>query len=323
MAKIKYFFNEKTLSYEEIILSPGQKARRFFLLLVSVLAFAAIFVFVLSNYFDSPKELMQKREIAAYDLQFRMMNDRMNNMQKLMNELSNRDDNIYRVIFEAEPIPKSEREAGIGGADRYTDLEGYNESKLLVETAKKLDKLTAEVYVQSKSFDQVFAMVRNKEKMLASIPAIQPVRNTQLERISSYFGYRIDPIYKVKKLHEGLDFAAPKGTPVHVTGDGRVIMASRSRGGYGNEIRVDHGYGYVTVYAHLSAYKVKKGQRVKRGQVIGLVGNTGKSTGPHLHYEVRKNDIPINPIYYFYNDLTPDEYSKMLALSKIPTQSMD
>jgi len=323
VAKIKYFFNEKTLSYEEIILSPGQKARRFFLLLVSVLAFAAIFVFVLSNYFDSPKELMQKREIAAYDLQFRMMNDRMNNMQKLMNELSNRDDNIYRVIFEAEPIPKSEREAGIGGADRYTDLEGYNESKLLVETAKKLDKLTAEVYVQSKSFDQVFAMVRNKEKMLASIPAIQPVRNTQLERISSYFGYRIDPIYKVKKLHEGLDFAAPKGTPVHVTGDGRVIMASRSRGGYGNEIRVDHGYGYVTVYAHLSAYKVKKGQRVKRGQVIGLVGNTGKSTGPHLHYEVRKNDIPINPIYYFYNDLTPDEYSKMLALSKIPTQSMD
>ncbi len=323
MARTKYFFNERTLSYEEIKLTPGQKIFRFFLFLVSALALTAIFVFLLFTFFDSPKELMLKREIATYDLQFRMMNDRLNSMQKVMDELSNRDDNIYRVIFEAEPIPKSVREAGIGGVDRYANLEGYDESKLLIETAKKLDKLTSEAVVQSKSFDEVFAMARNKEKMLASIPAIQPIRNIQLKRISSYFGYRIDPIYKVKKFHEGIDFSAPKGTPVHVTGDGRVIQVKRSRRGYGNEIKVDHGYGYITLYAHLSAFKVKKGQKVKRGQVIGLVGNTGKSTAPHLHYEVRKNHRPINPIYYFFNDLTPDEYSKMLELSKIPTQSMD
>ncbi len=323
MAKTKYFFNNKTLSYEEIKLSPGQKIFRFFLFLVSALALTALFVFLLFTFFDSPKELMLKREIATYKLQFRMMNDRLNNMQKLMDELSDRDDNIYRVIFEAEPIPKSIRQAGIGGADRYVNLEGYDASKLLIETAKKLDKLTSEVYIQSKSFDEVFTMARNKEKMLASIPAIQPIRNIQLKRISSYFGYRIDPIYKVKKFHEGIDFSAPKGTPVHVTGDGRVIQVTRSKRGYGNEIKVDHGYGYVTLYAHLSAFKVRKGQKVKRGQVIGLVGNTGKSTAPHLHYEVRKNNHPINPIYYFFNDLTPDEYSKMLELSKIPTQSMD
>ncbi len=323
MAKTKYYFNEKTLSYEEIKLTHGQKLFRFFLFLFSAIALTAVFVFILFNYFDSPKELMLKREIAEYKLQYRIMNDKLDKLQKLMDELEYRDDNIYRVIFEAEPIPKSVREAGIGGVDRYANLEGYDESKLLVNTAKKLDRLTSEIYVQSKSFDEVFAMARNKEKMLASIPAVQPVRNIDMRRISSYFGYRIDPIYKVKKFHEGIDFSAPVGTPVHVTGDGVVVRVIRSNRGYGNEIIVDHGFGYMTRYAHLSAFKVKKGQRVKRGQIIGLVGNTGKSTAPHLHYEVIKNHHPINPINFFFNDLTPAEYSKMVALSKIPTQSMD
>jgi murein DD-endopeptidase MepM/ murein hydrolase activator NlpD len=323
MAKKKYFFNEKTLSYEEIRLTHGQKLFRFFLFLFSAIALTAVFIFILFNYFSSPKELMLKREIAEYKLQYRIMNDKLDKLQKLMDQLEYRDDNIYRVIFEAEPIPKSMREAGIGGVDRYANLEGYDESKLLVETAKKLDRLTSEIYVQSKSFNEVFAMARNKEKMLASIPAVQPIRNIDLRRISSYFGYRIDPIYKVKKFHEGIDFSAPKGTPVHVTGDGRVIRVIRSNRGYGNEIIVDHGFGYMTRYAHLSAFKVKRGQRVKRGQIIGLVGNTGKSTAPHLHYEVIKNHHPINPIDFFFNDLTPAEYSKMVELSKIPTQSMD
>jgi murein DD-endopeptidase MepM/ murein hydrolase activator NlpD len=323
MAKKKYFFNEKTLSYEEIRLSPAQKLFRFFLFLFSAIALTAVFVFILFNFFDSPKELMLKREIAEYKLQYHIMNDKLDKLQKLMDELEYRDDNIYRVIFEAEPISKSVREAGIGGVDRYANLEGYDESKLLVETAKKLDRLTSEIYVQSKSFDEVFAMARNKEKMLASIPAVQPIRNIDLRRISSYFGYRIDPIYKVKKFHEGIDFSAPVGTPVHVTGDGVVMKVIRSNRGYGNEILVDHGFGYVTRYAHLSAFKVKRGQHVRRGQVIGLVGNTGKSTAPHLHYEVIKNHHPINPINFFFNDLTPAEYSRMVALSKIPTQSMD
>ncbi len=323
MAKTKYFFNEKTLSYEEIRLSRGQKLFHFFLFFFSAVALTAVFVFILFNFFDSPKELMLKREIAEYKLQYQIMNDHLNKMQKVMDDLENRDDNIYRVIFDAEPIPKSVRQAGIGGVDRYANLEGFNESKLLIETAKKLDKLTSEIYVQSKSFDEVFAMARNKEKMLASIPAIQPIRNIDMRRISSYYGYRIDPFYKVKKFHEGIDFSAPKGTPVHVTGDGIVVRVIRSNRGYGNEILVDHGFGYMTRYAHLSAFKVKKGQYVKRGQVIGLVGDTGKSTGSHLHYEVIKNHHPINPIDFFFNDLTPAEYSKMVELSKIPTQSMD
>ncbi len=323
MAKTRYFFNEKTLSYEAIRLSHGQKLFRFFLFFFSAVALTAVFVFILFNFFDSPKELMLKREIAEYKLQYKIMNDRLDQIQKVMNELENRDDNIYRVIFEAEPIPKSVRQAGIGGVDRYANLEGFDESKLLIKTAKKLDKLTSEIYVQSKSFDEVFAMARNKEMMLASIPAIQPIRNIDMRRISSYYGYRIDPFYKVKKFHEGLDFSAPKGTPVYVTGDGRVVRVIRSNRGYGNEILVDHGFGYVTRYAHLSAFKVKKGQYVKRGQLIGLVGDTGKSTAPHLHYEVIKNHHPINPIDFFFNDLTPAEYSKMVELSKIPTQSMD
>lgn len=323
MGKTKYYFNEKTLSYEELKRTPAQKFFRIFLFLITTLASTVVVIFLLYPFFDSPKEMMLKREITEYQLQFKIMNDRLDKMQNVMKELANRDDNIYRVIFEADPIPKSVREAGIGGVDRYADLEGYDGSQLLVETAKKLNRLTSEIYVQSKSFDQVFLMAKNKEKMLASIPAIQPVRNIQLKRISSYFGYRMDPFYKVRKFHEGIDFSAPRGTPVHVTGDGRVIKVRRSRRGYGNEIEVDHGYGYITLYAHLSAFDVKKGQRVKRGQVIGLVGNTGKSTAPHLHYEVRKNNVQVDPIYFFFNDLTPDEYSKMLELSKIPTQSMD
>jgi murein DD-endopeptidase MepM/ murein hydrolase activator NlpD len=323
MGKTKYFFNKKTLSYEEIRLSRGQKLFRFFLFFFSAVALTAVFVFILFNFFDSPKELMLKREIAEYKLQYQIMNDHLDKMQKVMDDLENRDDNIYRVIFDAEPIPKSVRQAGIGGVDRYANLEGFDESKLLIETAKKLDKLTSEIYVQSKSFDEVFAMARNKEKMLASIPAIQPIRNIDMRRISSYYGYRIDPFYKVKKFHEGIDFSAPKGTPVHVTGDGIVVRVIRSNRGYGNEILVDHGFGYMTRYAHLSAFKVKKGQHVKRGQVIGLVGDTGKSTASHLHYEVIKNHHPINPIDFFFNDLTPAEYSKMVELSKIPTQSMD
>ncbi len=323
MDKTKYIFNEKTLAYEELKYTPAQKIFRFFLFLITALAFSVVLVFIAFTFFSSPKERMQAREIAQYKLQYEMMNKKLDKLQKLMDELSYRDDNIYRVIFEAEPIPKEVRQAGYGGVDRYSQLEGYSNSKLLIETARKLDKLTSEIYVQSKSFDEVYKMARNKEKMLASIPAIQPVKNLDLKRISSYYGYRIDPIYKVRKFHAGVDFSAPTGTPVYATGDGKVIKIKRSRRGYGNSIEIDHGYGYHTFYAHLSAFKVKKGQKVKRGQLIGLVGNSGKSTAPHLHYEIRKNRRTVNPIYYFFNDLTPEEYNTMLQLSKIPSQSLD
>ncbi len=323
MARTKYIFNETTQTYEPIKRSAGQRFFRLFMFMISSLAIATLIFVVSFTFFDSPKEKIMERELAQYKLQFQIMNDRLDKMQGLMDELSSKDDNIYRVIFEAEPIPKSVRQAGYGGADRYAKLEGYENSQILKQTAEKLDKLASEIYVQSKSFEDVYKLAREKEKMLRSIPGIQPVKINDLKRISSYFGYRIDPIYKVKKFHSGIDFSAPKGTDVFATGDGVVKKIRHSRRGYGNTITIDHGYGYSTFYAHLSKILVKKGQKVKRGEVIGSVGNTGKSTAPHLHYEIVKNNKKINPIYYFFNDLSPAQYNEMILLSKIPNQSLD
>ena len=323
MAKTRYTFNTKTLAYEKHRRTLGQKVFRFFLFLTSTLAFSVILIFLAYSFLGSPHERVLEREIAQYELQFQITNDRLDQMQKLMDELADKDDDIYRVIFEADPIPRSIRQAGYGGVDRYAKLEGYSNSELLIQTAKKLDNIASQVYVQSKSFDEVFELARNKEKMLASIPAIQPVSNTNLKRLSSYYGYRPDPIYKVKKFHAGVDFSAPQGTPIYSTGEGVVVKTKHSRRGYGNTIEIDHGYGYKTFYAHINEIKVKRGERVKRGQVIATVGNTGKSTAPHLHYEVRKNNRTVNPIYYFFNDLSPDEYETLLDLSKLPNQSLD
>ncbi|MEJ2595673.1 MAG: peptidoglycan DD-metalloendopeptidase family protein [bacterium] len=323
MAKTRYTFNTKTLAYEEHRLTTGQKIVKTLLFLVTALAFSALIIFLAYTFLSSPKERMLKREIAQYELQYEIMNDRLDQMQKLVNELSERDDNIYRVIFEAEPIPKSVRKAGYGGIDRYAKLEGFNNSELMITTARKLDMIASQLYVQSKSFDEVYEMALEKEKMLASIPAIQPVRNLDLKRLSSFYGYRPDPIYKVQKFHRGVDFSAPQGTPIYAPGEGKVVKVRRSRKGYGNQIEIDHGYGYITFYAHIKDFKVKKGEVVKRGQLIATIGNTGKSTAPHLHYEVRKDGRAVNPIYYFFNDLTPEEYEQLLELSKLPNQSLD
>jgi len=323
MAKTKYIFNDKLLSYEKAKTSPLERFFRVMLFLITATAFAFAIIFVSYTFFESPKERILKSEVSQYELQYQIMNDRLNKLQNLVDEMSDRDDNIYRIIFEAEPIPKSVRQAGYGGVNRYMRLEGYNNSELLIETAKKLDNIASELYVQSKSFDEVYEMARNKEKMLVCIPAIQPVNNKNLKRLSSYYGYRIDPIYKIKKFHAGVDFSAPQGTPIYASGAGTVIKTKRSRRGYGNTVTIDHGYGYVTFYAHIKDIKVKKGEKVSRGQIIATVGNTGKSTAPHLHYEVRKNDRTVNPIYYFFNDLSPDEFETVLSLSKLPNQSLD
>ena len=323
MAKTKYIFNDKSLSYEESKTTSLQRFFKVVLFLITATASAFAILFISYTFFESPKERILKSEVSQYELQFQIMNDRLNNLQNLADEMSDRDDNIYRIIFEAEPIPKSVRQAGYGGIDRYMKLEGYNNSELLIETAKKLDNIASELYVQSKSFDEVYEMARNKEDMLVCIPAIQPVNNKELKRLSSYYGYRIDPIYKIKKFHAGVDFSAPQGTPIYASGAGTVIKTKRSRRGYGNTVTIDHGYGYVTFYAHIKDIKVKKGEKVTRGQIIATVGNTGKSTAPHLHYEVRKNKKTINPIYYFFNDLSPDEFETLLSLSKLPNQSLD
>jgi murein DD-endopeptidase MepM/ murein hydrolase activator NlpD len=275
------------------------------------------------SFFGSPKERILQRELKQYQLQFEMVNERMEQLEAVVADLADRDDNIYRIIFEAEPIPSAARKAGIGGADRYEPLKGYQNSDVIIQTVQKLDQLTAQLFVQSKSYDQVYDMAKNKARLLASIPAIQPVSNKDLRRLSSYFGYRIDPFYKVGKFHEGVDFSIPTGTDVYVTGDGVVVEAGRSKGGYGNVVIVDHGFGYKTMYAHLQEINVRVGQRVTRGEIIAASGSTGKSTSPHLHYEVWKNNKPIDPINYFFNDITPAQYDEMVSLSQRPSQTMD
>jgi murein DD-endopeptidase MepM/ murein hydrolase activator NlpD len=244
-------------------------------------------------------------------------------MDVVMGDLQERDDNIYRVIFEAEPISTDIRKAGYGGVNKYKALENYDYSGLMIETTKKLDRLAKQMYVQSKSYDELLKEVQNKNKLLASIPAIQPIANKRLRAMASGFGYRIHPIYKTSKLHTGMDFSAPVGTPIYATGDGVVVTADAEGRGYGNHVVINHGYGYRTLYGHMSRIKARRGQTVKRGEVIGYVGNTGTSTAPHLHYEVLKNNKPINPINFYYNDLSPQEYELMLEMSSRANQSFD
>ncbi len=258
--------------------------------------------------------------------QYELMSKDLDKVEKVLTDLEQRDDNIYRVIFEAEPIPSSVREAGFGGVNKYSHLESMNNADLIIGTAKKLDVLSKKAYIQSKSYDDVMKLALNKEKMLASIPSIMPVSNTDLKRTSSGWGYRIHPIYKVRKMHWGQDFTAPVGTPIYATGDGKVTEitgSKRSRVGLGMHVKIDHGFGYETVYGHMSEFHVKRGQNVKRGDIIGYVGNTGGSTAPHLHYEVHKDGKKVNPAYYLFQDLNPQEYDQMIAISTNIGQSLD
>nr|NQU94308.1 M23 family metallopeptidase [Bacteroidota bacterium] len=323
MGKEKYYFNPTTLSYQKARRSLSKKIGNLVIFLVVALAFAVAVLFITYNIFDSPKEKVLKREMAQMKFQYEVLNDRLDQIVNVMNDIQDRDDNIYRVIFEAEPVSEDARRAGFGGADRYAKLDGYKNSDILIETTKKIDRITSQLVVQSKSFDDVFEMARNKTEYLASTPAIQPISNKDLKRLSSYYGYRMDPFYKVMKFHEGVDFSAPIGTEIYSTGDGVVKAVKHSKRGYGNNILVDHGFGYQTFYAHCDKILVKKGQHVKRGQIIGKVGNTGKSTAPHLHYEVRKSNRAIDPINYFFNDLTPEQYEKVIIMSAQLNQSFD
>lgn len=324
MAKQKhYIFNQLTQSFEVLETSRSRRFFRALLIFLAVLGIAFVFAILLFTFFKSPKEKAQARELEYLKLRYEIMNDRLDDLELLMTDMEQRDNNLYRVMFEADPIPSSVRRSGFSDADRYADLYGYMNSGLVVSAARKLDVIASQLYNQSVSYDTLFAMARNKSDMLAHIPGIMPLKVTDLKYISSNFGYRPDPIYKITKFHGGMDFSAPMGTEAYVTGDGVVVDVDKSFWGYGNMVTVDHGYGYVTRYAHLQKAAVRKGQKLKRGQLVGFIGNTGKTTGVHLHYEVRKNDVPINPINFFFNDLTPDEYDRMLELSTLPTQTMD
>jgi len=326
MARKKYKFNPETLNYESIGLTWKEKAVKVATYLSSSIALAIVFLVIFLNFYETPKTKRLRRDYQQVLSQYELMSKDLDKVGKVLDDLEQRDDNIYRVIFEAEPIPSSVREAGFGGVNKYSHLENLNNSELIISTAKKLDILSKKAYIQSKSYDEVMELALNKEKMLASIPTIMPVNNKDLKRTSSGWGYRMHPIYKVKKMHWGQDFTAPIGTPVYATGDGvveEVKGSKRSRVGFGLEIVIDHGYGYETLYGHLNEFNVKRGQKVKRGDIIGYVGNSGGSTAPHLHYEVHKNGQKVNPAYYVFQDLSPQEYDKMIAISTNIGQSLD
>lgn len=325
MAKVKYYYDSETLSYRKI---ERKKGRRLGIALLSILgiflaAFVLVVVYLNLPQVETPKEKALKRELENMQLQYGMLNRKMNQIQDVLANIEDRDNNIYRLYFETNPIPEEQRRAGFGGINRYKNLEGYDNSKIIIETSKKMDILTKQVVVQSKSLDEIAELAKEKEKLLASVPAIQPVKNENLKRIASGFGWRNDPFTKVKKFHYGMDFTAPRGTPVYATGDGRVERADNRSTGYGNHIRIDHGYGYVSLYAHLYKYNVRVGQKVRRGDVIGFVGSTGRSEAPHLHYEIFKDEERINPINFYYGNLSPEEFDEVLAKAQQENQSLD
>ena len=323
MAKVKYYYDTKTLSYKRIELSGLNKLKRMFYFLMGSAFLGLVMVLVFFQFFDSPKEKTLNREIVQLTTKYDLVQDKLSQVELVLDDIQKRDDNIYRVIFEADPIPSSIRKAGYGGVNRYQELNGFKNSDLIIETSKKIDQITKQLYIQSKSFDDIIDLAKSKADMLAALPAIQPVSNKDLKRMASGFGYRIDPIYKTRKMHAGMDFSAPIGTPIYSTGNGKVSKVKKSSRGYGNHVKIDHGYGYVTLYAHMSKYIVRKGQKVKRGELIGYVGSTGKSVAPHLHYEVHKDNKKINPVNFYYNDLNPEEYEKMLEISSKSNQSFD
>ncbi len=321
MSRVQYRFNTKSLAVERVRKTFKDHLLVFLRYAMAGLLFSVIVLIIGFTFFESPKERMLKREIRQFQLQYTILNDRLNVLDNVLADIQERDDHIYRVIFEAEPIPRPIRDAAFGGIDRYAHLAGYLNSELMSQTLQRMDQLSSQLYIQSKSYDEVFEMALNKADMLASIPAIVPVPDGH-NRLMSGYGMRIHPIYKTMRMHHGVDFTAPVGTPIYATGNGVVIRAERNRHGYGLMVEVDHGYGYITRYAHMSKIEVRQGQRVKRGEIIGLVGDTGTSTAPHLHYEVHRNDRSVNPVYYFYNDLTPEEFEIIIERASRVNQSL-
>jgi len=325
MSKVKYYYDSETLSYRKIENKKGRRLGIFILSLIGIIlsGFMLLIIYINLPYIETPKEKALKRELINMQLQFDLLNKKMDQATAVLQEVEHRDNNLYRVYFEANPIPEEQRRAGFGGVNRYKDLEGFDNSKSIISSSLKLDILTKQIVVQSKSLDEIAKLAEEKEKLLEAIPAIQPVRNEDLTRMASGFGYRTDPFTKARKFHYGMDFTAPRGTPIYASGDGIVIRADNSASGYGRHVRIDHGYGYESLYAHLYKYNVRKGNKVKRGDLIGFVGSTGRSEAPHLHYEIFKDERRINPINFYYGNLSPEEYSLMLRASQQENQSLD
>jgi murein DD-endopeptidase MepM/ murein hydrolase activator NlpD len=282
-----------------------------------------LFVAILFQYIDSPKERLLRQQNTAYKESYAVLQERMKQLELQMVELEQRDNEVYRSIFEATPIPDSARVKEMLAKNEIRLIQSLSNTELIENMRNQLNNLSLRMSFQSQSFVEITTMVKNKEKLLRAIPAIQPISNKNMKRVASGFGYRIDPLYKDFRLHAGLDFSAPTGTPIYATSDGVVQQAGFNTDGYGNKVVINHGYGFQTLYAHMVRVKAKVGQSVKRGEVIGYVGSTGKSTGSHLHYEVIKRGAKVDPVYYFFNDLTPAQFDRLLKEAAANKQSLD
>ncbi len=312
--KTKFLFNPETLSFEKTDTSLKHRFKRAFIHTSMGVFFGILFFFIFSTFIHSPKEINLQNENHKLELQYNLLKNKMDIMQDVLNDMQQRDDNLYRVLFQAEPLPKESRLTLYDNNFKYNDFSNLNSSKLVISTSKKADELEKQIYVQSKSFDEILLLAKSNEQKLKHIPAIQPILNKDLTRIASGFGYRMHPIYRRRIMHQGMDFTAPTGTDIYATGNGTVIHSGWKQG-YGKTVVIDHGFGYKTAYAHMHKLIAEKGQKVNRGDIIGLVGNSGRSTGPHLHYEVIYNNKHVNPMNYYFLDLSPEEYDEMIQIA--------
>ncbi|HZH64248.1 MAG TPA: M23 family metallopeptidase [Flavisolibacter sp.] len=323
MKKIKYYYNTHTLRYEKLITPFRVKLLRVFGFFATAFVTAALIAYVAFRFVGSPYEQVLRSQNSELRDELQRLNEKVGAINQQMAAIEKRDNEVYRSIFEAQPIPDSIRTLQAEKAQEIAKVEGLPENKLIYAIDTTIQKLGARIEAQKKSYNQLMGLINNKEQLLAATPAIQPVSNKDLNRIASGFGYRVDPVYKTIKLHAGLDFAAPQGAPIYATADGAIKESGFSDGGYGNHVVINHGYGYETVYGHMVRIKARRGQKIKRGEIIGYVGNTGKSTGPHCHYEVRKNGQKLDPVYFFYNDLSPQQFDQLLKQASSSNQSLD
>jgi murein DD-endopeptidase MepM/ murein hydrolase activator NlpD len=325
MSKVKYYYDSETLSYRPITITHKKRISNIVLFFLASFVFGlgALLLLLNSDWINTPVEISQKRALENYELQFEILNKKLNQIEAVVANIEERDNNIYRVYFEASPIPEEQRRAGFGGVNRYKDLEGFDNSDLIIDATKRLDILSKQTVVQSRSLDEIERLAANKAELIEAIPSIQPIKNQDLTRMASGYGYRTDPFTKKRRFHYGMDFSARKGTPIYATGNGVVKRADNRSSGYGKHIRIDHGFGYISLYAHLSKYNVRRGQKVKRGDIIGYVGNTGRSVGPHVHYEIFKDNKKINPLNFYYGNLSQKEFDALLTQSRQENQSMD
>lgn len=325
MKRVKFYYDAEKLAFKQIVTKNSTKIGYGMLFLLASALFGFLCFFILSNtsFFETPKSKLQARELETMKLNYNLLNRKIALMDEGLSAIEERDNNLYRVYFNSAAISNEERRAGLGGVNRYKDLEDFNNSDLIISSSKKVDEIMKALAIQSVSLDEITKLAKQKANLLKAIPAIQPVKNEELKHMASGFGYRSDPFTKIRKFHKGMDFSAKPGTPIYATGDGLVLKADGSLSGYGNHIEISHGYGYLTLYAHLSKYNIKPGQKVKRGDIIGYVGSTGRSEAPHLHYEVHKNGEVVNPLNFYYGSISAKEYVLITKLANQENQSLD